>query len=756
MKRIKLLSMMILFCFSMQAQHRITGKVTDTEKKPIPGASVVFTRNDSLQGMTLTNKDGKYSVSDFKKGEYLMSISLIGYTPITEKVFVTKNMDMDFTLAEEMSGVLDEVTITADRSNIVKTNPKGNSFFLSSKAQDAMNIYGALSEIPMLKVDEVEHTISTAFGGQVMILINGVPRGNVLESIDPKDVVSVEVMDTPSARYLAEGYANVINIKTKRKEHKYRLLNLSTEHNPGLYYGTLNGGYELGTNRYSFYVNGKTFYFNNNHYDQINEQRSGDTFKIVDSRGVSDYYSYSVTLGGDWVINDKSYFSYNAALRGIPTEGERDGNGILENGSQTTDYHYTDHTKSSSWVNVYNLYHRYTFSKDATLENSVNFTYNRNDDRNQRREEGTGYFYENLNRNKTKVYKGNYTVTFRKSFGKSALESGNQLRYERMDLEQPSSFVPSDFTHNRWKEYLYADYTYNGNPFSFSVSAGWDMTFNKVEGQSKDYSRLKYNVSLNTKLGNHGGITLFARGYTVDPSSSYLNPYDTSSDSLLIVRGNPSLTPYYYKETGLSANYSFGKFYIWPQIVYSHCSDMITPMGYYDENNIYVSTYGNTEKEESLSARLYTRYNFGKWGEFSYTGSYNRYFFYNGMKDWFSHRISWNFRYRKVSLNGHADITPPTYTAMEKSKSSIEALTTLNWSVSRSLSLRASLRYFMGAKTFQTWTLQDDYYSYQKRAFDERRNMLLLGLNYRWQNKVKARKVKKLNVNDNRVNLLSE
>ena len=757
MRKIDLFIILSLLFIPLQAQYRITGKVTDENKEPIPGASVVFIQNDSLRGMTLTDKNGKWTVEDFSKGEYQMTISLLGYTPIVHNVYVTKDLNMDFILSEEMTGELNEVTIIANRANLVKNTPKGSTFYLSSNAQNAMNIYGALSEIPMLSVNEMDHTISTAFGGQVMILINGVPRSNALESVDPKDVLSVEVMDTPSARYLSEGFTQVVNIKTRRKVQKYQLLNISTEHNPSLYYGVANGGYELGNDKYSFYVNGKMFYFNNNHYDQTDEQRTTSIYKIQNVRGTSDYYSYNVTLGGDWVINNKSYLSYNAALRGIPTEGIEEGNGTLENDALTTDYQIQNYTKSSSWVNVYNLFHRYTFSKNTTLENALNFTYNWNDDRDEQNEEGTSYLYQNLNRNKTDIYKGNYTAVFGKSFGKSALEIGNQLQYERMDLEQPSSVIPNNFTHSRWKEYLYADYTYNGNPFSFSTSLGWDLTFNEVEGKKKNYSRLKYSVSMDVNLGKNGGAKLFSRGYTVDPSSAYLNPYDTSADSLLIVRGNPSLTPYYYKEVGLTFSYSLGNLYIWPQLIYSHCSDMITAMGYYTDENIFVSTYGNTENEELLSARAYLRYTFGKWGEISYTGSYNRNFYYTGVKEWFSHRINWNFRYKKVSLNGHVDTLSPSYTAIKKSKGSIESQTTLNWNVSRQLSLRASIRYFVeGPKTSESWIRQKDYYSYSRRDFDERHNMVMFGLSYRWQNKVKARKAKKLNVNDNRTSLLTE
>ena len=47
MKRINLLMVLLAMCFSLQAQYRITGKVTDENKDPIPGGSVVFVQDDS-------------------------------------------------------------------------------------------------------------------------------------------------------------------------------------------------------------------------------------------------------------------------------------------------------------------------------------------------------------------------------------------------------------------------------------------------------------------------------------------------------------------------------------------------------------------------------------------------------------------------------------------------------------------------------------------------------------------------------------
>ena len=96
MKKISFLIFLFLFNNSLHAQYCITGKVIDKEKEPIPGANIIFAQNDSLRGMTMTDKDGKWAIDELRKGEYQLTISFIGYTPIEHKVFITKNMNMDF------------------------------------------------------------------------------------------------------------------------------------------------------------------------------------------------------------------------------------------------------------------------------------------------------------------------------------------------------------------------------------------------------------------------------------------------------------------------------------------------------------------------------------------------------------------------------------------------------------------------------------------------------------------------------------
>lgn len=748
--------LLFLNIHSISAQYKLSGRVTNQEKETIIGAKVILTTNDELAGMTLTDQNGSYRIENLSNGEYLLRIEYAGYTPISEKVFLRKDMRLDYVLLREMVGDLDEVVVTAEQQNVIKATTQGNVFYLSTRARKAGDVYAALQEIPRLQIDELTRSISTVSGGKVLTLVNGVPRGNALESIDPKDILSVEVMETPSARYLSEGFTNVMNIKTRKNPGKYSLFNFTTQNHIGLHYGTGSGAFEIGNSKASFYVNANGFYFNNNHADDYREQRTSRFYKQSVNRHESDYYSYNATLGGDWVINAKNYFSYNVSLRSIPTNARKEGKGIWMQEADTVDFVSANNSKTSSLVNVYNLYHRLMCGENSSLENQMNFTYNKNEDREHTIETGDGYFYDKATLYKMDYYKGYIQNIYEKKGESFELSMGNRLSYEKTGLRLPLS-VDLPFRHSRWKEYMYASFSQSAKWGAYSASAGMDMIFNQVGDEKNDYYRLKYSVSGMLRPLSWLTMKAWGRGYTQEPGVAYLNPYNTSTDSLSIVCGNPQLKPSYRNDLGYSMSFNIGNFYISPELGYTHHSDIITSVGYTNDRGIYTSTYENKGSQKYLYLFGVVRYNIKGVGNISFSGTYHRNTFYNGTRDWFSKMIRWNLAYKAFTLNGHVDFMGTTYTPTIKEKSSVESLLTLNWNITPSWRLIASMRYFLGGKVVETWIDQPDYYRYTYRSFDERKNMLLIGFRYNWTSgRHKARKNSKLKVDNNRVELLSE
>lgn len=77
----------------------VTGRITDSEKRVLPGASVIV--EDLHTGVT-TDINGYYKLPVLKPGTYTLKISYVGYAPITRKITVTdkKSQVNNFVMSE--------------------------------------------------------------------------------------------------------------------------------------------------------------------------------------------------------------------------------------------------------------------------------------------------------------------------------------------------------------------------------------------------------------------------------------------------------------------------------------------------------------------------------------------------------------------------------------------------------------------------------------------------------------------------------
>lgn len=111
MKRIISFLLLILLGFQgLVAQTKISGKITDQKKQPVPGVNVLI--KDSYDGAT-TDINGNYSFSSSDTGEVVLSISMIGFDPIEKKIKLN-GTDINYSpLIKEALNVLKVVTISA-------------------------------------------------------------------------------------------------------------------------------------------------------------------------------------------------------------------------------------------------------------------------------------------------------------------------------------------------------------------------------------------------------------------------------------------------------------------------------------------------------------------------------------------------------------------------------------------------------------------------------------------------------------------
>lgn len=106
-------------------------------------------------------------------------------------------------------------------------------------------------------------------------------------------------------------------------------------------------------------------------------------------------------------------------------------------------------------------------------------------------------------------------------------------------IKQISAGYPT-FYHREWSEYAYV--SMNGNiksRFFYMLSLGTDLIFKKAGEVKHDYSKLTAAVSGTYKFNGIHSVRLNYNLSNLSPEVMYLNPYNTSTDSLEVTRGNP-------------------------------------------------------------------------------------------------------------------------------------------------------------------------------------------------------------------------
>lgn len=103
----------LLFPVFAKAQLSISGRVSESGKQALPGASI------RLKGQSLgatTNKEGIYQIQNLKPGKYTLIISFIGYNSTERSVNLSSDLSADFTLTPA-AYLADEVIVSATRAN---------------------------------------------------------------------------------------------------------------------------------------------------------------------------------------------------------------------------------------------------------------------------------------------------------------------------------------------------------------------------------------------------------------------------------------------------------------------------------------------------------------------------------------------------------------------------------------------------------------------------------------------------------------
>lgn len=718
-------------------QYKLSGRVTDENAEPLPGTLVTVYRGDSVMGVAMTQEKGDFSFDKLPKARYRLTISFIDYQTVEDTLLLDSDRENRYVLYSVKDVQLDEVVVRADRSNVINQVPGGTAFHLSSTARSRQNVYDALKEVPSLIIDSNDKTIKFSSGETPLVLINGVKAESRLNTIDPQDIESVEIIEMPSAKYLSEGITCVVNLKVKRKKVTYQVFDLSTIHAASFVHGVTDASYEFGNANFSLYGYGSFFYYNRDKAAVKEIQQTSAYLKTREGKRLYTMQSYNASIGGDWVISPKKYLSYSLTYVNSPEKMDYNMNGLFEKeNEEEKPYHTSIVEKTRSYINTYNLYFRQSFSEKRELEAIFRMNLNGNSLKNH-----TGETYRNGELYDNYVDYDNFRVSssleadYSFDFLGHSCELGAQGYYQKNKIHQVAPSFPP-FYYKEWKVYPYLSVSrFDRKHFNYAVSAGTDLLFNRSADVNNRYVRLKASATVNYKINRIHSLRI---GYQLNnnpPGIAELNPYDTSTDSLVSRVGNPYLTPI---QTQLLSFYyagSYGAFYIQPAVQYNRVSDYIMPVGEI-QNGIYKTSYVNEGNYQELKEGLTFRYNH-TYGNVGGTVGYKHYFFPGKATEesiWFA--VNFNLHYKKWLLDGYVYHEPYQYEMLSRVKSyTPQSMFTLTYRFTPDLAVKAGMRYFLGQMKFDTDKEDGDYHSFRSTLHKDRKFLVMLGVSFTLHNK---------------------
>lgn len=708
------LSFLILICVLAAVCHarEIPGRVVDTGKAPIADASVIISIGDSIAGIVYTDAKGGFPIK--WEGELCphVEVQALGYESGGRQVVASdKEIVISLVKSDKVTD-LAEITVEADRGGTIKRLANGNRFFLSKNAKAMNDPFMALKEIPTLVSDAANRSLTTVDGKQPLILVNGIELNSGITPILPEDIEYVEVIDAVPAKYLARGVSSIVNVQLRKNRPPYIWTEVATRHELPVRNGFGVGYFEVGNEKVSLY--GRTSY-NYTHHDDMegNVDRSNTGYsQKYDWNSRSDGHSWLGELLFKYVPTQKDYFAVEGFIKGDLSKSHMD-----KAGSFTTDieeaYSMSSRQRNRSTIFTGSAYYKHIFSANSELEMTAGYNHNYN----RLNTDGNEYFGSDLtvsdSRFRNTRNSGNVNINYQLAFSNGGIltaGSTTSLLHDRI-----LNFGNPTFIHTNYDEYLYASYTGSVGRLYYMGSAGVQATWLKAGGGSNSYVRPRISVSGTYVLNSSNSLQLYYISTNTSPEVGELNPYNTSTDSLVVIKGNPGLVPQMAHDLVVTYSFSKGPFYSWLRFGGDLYTDLILPSGF-TENGIYTNTYANQGKYRQIYTQLNASWRFGRGnlsGRLSGGGQWVRKFFEGCRpKDQFSFNCGLDAWLGKFYLGAQLSVSPRTYSDISTVRNMRPVMSSvqLNYNITDNLYVAVCLQGFAGSQKSRTTTANGPYH----------------------------------------------
>ncbi|QXV66983.1 TonB-dependent receptor [Mucilaginibacter sp. 21P] len=639
MKKSFLAALLCCFCVTLSLAQSATqiisikGLVIDSAvNKPLGYVTVALTdaATNAPVKSVLSKDDGTFELTGIAPRAYKLNLVYIGYaTKIINITADKKALDLGRILIAPTHNQLKEVSVVATKP-LMKQEVDRLSYDVQADPEaKSVTALDMIRKVPLLSVDGNDN-IKLRGSGNYKILLNGKESAlmarnpsDILKAMPGTNIVKIEVITTPPAKYDAEGLAGIINIITQKKGDEG-------------YNGSVNLNYNsIWGPRANLNLTVKKGKFGINAYGGTGHRpkRPTDFFNQTDfllqpssvvqngsryGTGNNNYASAEVSFEADTLNLFTGTFNY---YRGS------NENGSTQYTTETNNNVADSYTTTNNGNGVYR-------GADAGLNYQLGFKGNK-----ERLLTASYKYSDNRNNSLNYVSPGN-TTDFRQLNDAGAKEHTAQLDYvhplTKLNVEVGGKMISrqnfsrfhtdlkdatgnymdnsgqaNDFDYHQNVYSAYNSYTLKLTKWTFKAGARYERTeinanfISNGTNLDQSYTNVVPSFSMQRSLKN-ASVNFGFTQRIQRPGIFQLNPFVDSTNTKFISRGNPALRPAVNNNFELSyGNFAKGSLNI--SLSYSFANNTIQNLTSVD-GTVTTTTFANVGKNKNLALDLNWQY----------------------------------------------------------------------------------------------------------------------------------------------------
>lgn len=672
MKKIfSFLSAILISLFSL-GQAAIEGTVIGKDNLAISSATVSLLdgKDSSLLKISVTDKDGKYSIPYDSPGEFLVMASFVNYQPAYSDrlVFTGKNLNLAPLKMIEEPSELAAVTLVKKKPLVEQKIDRMVVNVEASLTNTGSSALEVLEKSPGIQVDK-DGNISIKGKQGVTVLVDGRPTylsgaelAAMLSGMEASQLEQIEIMTNPPAKYEAAGSSGLINIKTKKNRRKGFNGNIGLGYTQGIY-GRRNASFGLNYmhNKINLFTNYGYGYRDRFHQLLIHREYleiDKSVRAIFDQRSVqrADIHNHNLKLGMDYHISKKTAIGIVGSGYIVPEDYFGHNTSYLKNAANQLDsIVYSQQTAKELWKNgSLNLNLRHNFDSTgreftADIDYIRYKTLNNTDFLNTIRNPEGENRYDELLRGDLPMAISilSASVDYVHPISKGKLEAGlksskvstvNRAYYYELEAER----WETDFKRTNsfdYDESIQAAYLNMSRELNekWSVQTGLRYEYTSYTGRqfgnptktdssfTRNYGSLFPTVYLSYKPAEDHQFGLSAGRRINRPRYQDMNPFLFFIDKYTYSQGNPWLIPQFSNNLELSHTFK-GRFtttlnYSVTKNLFTEVFDQPDSQNGYDYSTVVKR--GNIGRVQNAGVAVSAQLSAGKWLNSSLYGNYS-------------------------------------------------------------------------------------------------------------------------------------